>query len=205
MSADLILNTISLAANTSLVLNLIIHMLILASILALFLVSNLKIQRYLYDGVLFILAASVAVISIIIGNPFNLIAFGILAIISVVELIQGKNEVARPKLNFNTIVSLIFIFIGFWYPEFVKTDILSMLAISPVGTIPCPTLLVLLGMINLIVPQVNKVQFISTLVLGIFYGLTGVFQLKVYLDIALILIVLYSFYNFRFIFRRKKS
>jgi len=111
--------------------------------------------------------------------------------------------VARPGLNFNTVISLIFIFIGFWYPEFVKADPLSLLIVSPVGTIPCPTLLTCLGALNLSIPHVNRVQYIAALVLGIFYGLVGVFFLKVYLDIALIALVLYSLYNLKFIFVKK--
>lgn len=204
MNADTILKALDSAANMSIFYNSIVHLLILATMIVVFLSADLKLKRYFFDVLILLLMISVAVLSIISGNPFHLVTFGILAIISFVELIKGNNQIVRPKLNINTVIALIFIFAGFWYPEFVKADALSQLIMSPVGTIPCPTLLVSLGMLNLAVPQVNKVQYIATLILGIFYGLVGVFFLKVYLDIALIALVLYSFYNLRLIYKKKK-
>ena len=205
MNAESILNAIHAAANTSQVVNLVMHLLVLGAVLSLFSISNVKVKRYVFDGTLFILAASVATISIVNGNPFNLITFVIIAIVSIIEVIRGKNWVSRPKMNPNSIACFVFILVGFVYPEFVNANALVLPIVSPLGAIPCATLLVILGMLNLLVPQVNKTQFIVTTMLGLFYGVTGVFQLKVYLDIALLILVLYSFHNFRFIVGKKKQ
>jgi len=205
MNAESILNAIHAAANTSQVVNLVMHLLVLGAVLSLFSISNVKVKRYVFDGTLFILAASVATISIVNGNPFNLITFVIIAIVSIIEVIRGKNWVSRPKMNPNSIACFVFILVGFVYPEFVNANALVLPIVSPLGAIPCATLLVILGMLNLLVPQVNKTQFIVTTMLGLFYGVTGVFQLKVYLDIALLILVLYSLYNFRFIFGKRKQ
>ena len=204
MNPESILDAVRAAANTSLVVNLIMHLLVLAAVLSLFLVTDTKTKRYIFDGTLFILATSVAIMSIVSGNPFNLITFVVIAIVSVVEVIRRENQISRPTLNFNSIVCFVFILVGFVYPEFVNANAVVLPIVSPLGAIPCATLLVILGMLNLLVPQVNKTQFIVITVLGLFYGVTGVFQLKVYLDIALLILVFYSLYNFRFVVGKKK-
>jgi hypothetical protein len=203
MNAESILNAISLAANFSPAVNIVMHVLVLGAIVMLFTGAGPKLRRLIFDAVLLILAAAVAVISILVGNPFNMLTFGIIAVISLIELIRGKNLAGRPGLNLNTVISLIIIFIGFWYPEFVQAGLPAMLVLSPLGVIPCPTLMVMLGMLNLAVPNVNRVQYIALIVMAAFYGLTGVFMLKVYLDIALLVILLYSLYNLRLIFGRR--
>ncbi|EGW36595.1 hypothetical protein DOT_5460 [Desulfosporosinus sp. OT] len=38
-------------------------------------------------------------------------------------------------------IALFFIFMGLWYSEFVDKSALFLLLVSPVGVIPCPTLL----------------------------------------------------------------
>lgn len=204
MNAESILNAINLAANTSLALNFAMHMLVLGTLLTLFFVANSKAKRYVFDGALLILAISVVVICIVNGNPFNLVTFAIVTVFSAIELQRGKNCVSKPRMSFNSIASFVFILIGLVYPEFVKANAALLPFVSPLGALPCPTFLVILGMLNLLIPNVNRVQFAATTVLGLFYGVTGVFQLGVYLDIALLVLVLYSFYNFRFIFGRKK-
>lgn len=205
MNAQSILEVLHKSANFSIPLNLIMHLLIVAAIVVLFFVSNSRLKRYVVDSVLVILPLSVAVLSIVNGNPFNFITFVVLSIIGIIELFQGKNQVERPKISFNTIICLVFIFIGFWYPEFTEANYFMMLFVSPVGVIPCPTLLTVVGMINLLVPKVSKLQFIFMALMAVFYGVVGVFVLKVYLDITLLLLAIYTFINFRLVFAKKSA
>lgn len=203
MNVESILDAIRLAANTSPILNFIMHLLVLGAVLSLFFVTDSKTKRYVFDSALLILATSVAVISFVNGNPVNLIAFAMIAVVSAIELARRKNQVSKPSINPNSIASFGFIVIGLVYPDFVKANAVLLPFVSPLGAIPCPTFMVILGMLNLLTPHVNRVQFVTTTVLGLFYGVTGTFQLGVYLDIALLVLVLYSFSNFRFVFGRK--
>lgn len=49
-----------------------------------------------------------------------------------------------------------------------------------------------LGMLNLYYPSVNKSQFAVTVFFGLVYGVIGTLIFRVYLDISLIAIVIYS-------------
>lgn len=204
MSAQSILNAIESAANTSLAFNFVMHVLVLGAICCLLLAADSKTRQYVLNGIFLTLAISVAVICLVNGNLFNLVTFAVIATVSTVELFRGKNRIGKLKADFNSIASFVFILIGFVYPDFVKANPALLPFVSPLGAIPCPTLLVMLGMLNLSIPHVNRVQFVTTTVLALFYGITGVFQLGVYLDIALLVLALYSIYNFRFVFGRKK-
>ncbi|KJS87140.1 MAG: hypothetical protein JM58_05225 [Peptococcaceae bacterium BICA1-8] len=62
------------------------------------------------------------------------------------------------------------------------------------GIIPCPTLLTALGLLTLAHPSSNKIQLAVTIFMGLVYGIIGTFILKVYLDITLLAVVLYSLY-----------
>ena len=64
--------------------------------------------------------------------------------------------------------------------------------LSPLGIVPCPTMLVSLGLMTLCYPNVNKPLYIAALVSAVVYGVIGTFKLGVYLDITLLLLVIYS-------------
>jgi cation transport ATPase len=62
--------------------------------------------------------------------------------------------------------------------------------------------------LNFIATTANKNLFLNllmavTTIMGLFYGLTGLFALNVYFDIVLLLLAFYSLYNL--IFRFKKD
>ncbi len=205
MNPASIMNAIKTSANACLALNLVMHLLVIGTLLALFLVPGSRTRRYVFDTAILALSVSVATISILGGNPFNMAVFGIIAIISAIELVRGMNQVNVPRLSANTIVGFLFVLTGFWYPEFVKASPLLMPVVSPLGAIPCPMFLVMLGMLTLCIPHVNRLQFVTTAALGLFYGITGVLQLGVYLDLVLLAAALYSFWNFRLVFGKRKQ
>lgn len=195
MDKSSLLEYLSRISNNNLVLNIGIHLLIIASIVAIYLLKNVKIKKYVFNSLILALFLSVTINAIIYGNPFHAITFGIMTLMAVYELIKGENHVDIPQNDIRTIIAFIFIFLGFWYPEFAKTNILGDLILSPAGIVPCPTLLTALGLLSLYYPKVNKQQFIVTVFFGIVYGLIGTFVLGVYLDISLIGVVILAVFN----------
>jgi len=200
MDASSMLDYLSMVANKNLGLNMAAHLAVIVSIASLYLLKDLKVKKYIFNGTILALFLSVTVNAIIYGNPFHVLTFGILAVMAAVELIRGKNQVDTPKKSINTIIAYGFVFIGLWYPEF-SDSMFKALLLSPVGMLPCPTLITVLGMLNLYSPNISKLQFVVTVLLGTVYGVIGTFRFGVYLDVWLIVIVIYSIY--KMIFTRK--
>lgn len=194
ISPEKILNYLIMVSNQNLWLNALIHLMVLTAMLVLIFGKNTKNKKWVVDGVICLLFISIVSVAIVYGNPFHLLTMGLLAIFAVIELWQGKNEFITPKINLHTLIAFVSIIIGFCYPEFVKANPIGLLLVSPAGIVPCPTLLIVLGLLTLAYPKVNKIQYLMTVLIGTFYGVTGVFQLKVFLDMAIIIIVGYAFF-----------
>ena len=184
-----------MVSNQSLGLNIAAHLFMLTAIAAVLFFKNERLKRQVTDSVIFLLLLTVTIFAAHNGNPAHLITFGLMALFALLELFQGKNYYDVSGINLRIMISWAAIVVGFWYPEFVKANLLAMLILSPAGSIPCPTLLIVLGFLTMAYPKVNKVQYLITVCGGVFYALIGVFQLKVYLDMALILIVGYACYG----------
>ncbi|MEN6348649.1 MAG: hypothetical protein ABFD08_04515 [Syntrophomonas sp.] len=73
---------------------------------------------------------------------------------------------------------------------------IQLLVFSPVGIIPCPTLLATLGLRTLVYPGTGKVQYAIAIFMGFVYGIIGTFVFKVYLDAALLALAIFAVYNF---------
>ncbi len=205
MNPATILDFLTRASNQSLPLNGLMHVLVLAAVISLFIKAGSRTKRLVFDVTLLILFSSVAAMSLLVGNPFNFGTFAILAFTAAIEVFRGKNQVDTPKNDFNTYLAFAFILTGFVYPEFTRTSPWLLPFVSPVGIVPCPTLLVTMGMLNLILPGASKLQYMVTTVIGTIYAVIGVFVLRVYLDVTLLALVGYSLYNFRFFFGRKRE
>jgi hypothetical protein len=194
MSSEKVLDYLTTVSNLNLWLNAVIHLMVLTAVLILIFAKENRVKRWVVDGVICLLFISIVSVAIVYGNPFHALTMGLLAVFAVIELWQGKNEFNIPKINLHTFIAFSSIIIGFWYPDFVKTTPIALLLVSPAGIVPCPTLLIVLGLLTLTYPRVNKTQYTITAIIGVFYGFTGVFQLKVFLDIALIIIVGYAIF-----------
>lgn len=195
MSPEKILTYLTFVPNQTLWLNALNHLLVISSLLFLIFGKTEKTKRLVVDGIICLLFTSIVAVAVAYGNPFHAITMGLLAVFAGIEFWQGKNEFTPLKINTRSIIALLSICIGFWYPEFVEANSLALLLFSPVGIVPCPTLLVVLGLLTLAYPRVNKTQYTITALMGAFYGITGVFQLKVMLDLPIIIIVAYAFYS----------
>lgn len=192
MNAREILNYLEMVANYSLWINFSMH---IVSLIALFLIlveTKENLRPWIFQAAVSILLLSVTINALVFGNYFHAVTFGILALTALVQLFVKRETIQITKNKWIMAIALFFIFMGLWYPEFVDKNALMLLVVSPIGVIPCPTLLTTLGLLTLILPSVNKFQYLITIIMGIVYGVIGVFIFKVYLDITLLILALYA-------------
>ena len=190
MNAQEILNYLEMLANHSLWVNFSMHILVFMTLFAIFSKNKEKVR--LFQVAIGILLLSVTINAVVFGNPFHAVTFGILALTSLVQLFVRKETIQITNSKRIMAIALFFIFMGLWYPEFVDKNAFLLLVVSPVGVIACPTLLTTIGLLTLIMPSVNKFQYLITIIMGIVYGVLGVFVFKVYLDITLLIFALYA-------------
>jgi hypothetical protein len=130
---------------------------------------------------------SVSAIAWISGNPFNGIVFAAAGFALAFVSLKLKDESVRfASPPFLAAGAVCFAF-GWIYPLFLETtSFLPYLYASPVGLIPCATLISLIGLALLLNGFGSRAVSLILGVIGLFYGITGVAQLKVSLDWALV-------------------
>lgn len=193
MSALSIINYLTWVSNNNLFVNFAMHLVVLAAVSALYIIKKENIKRFLVNAALLVLFASVTLHGAIYGNPFHTITFGLLVLVTLYELIAGKNSFSTPSLNLRTGLSYLFIITGFWYPEFVATSSINLVMLSPLGIVPCPTILTALGLLTL-AGKNNKAQLGITILMAVIYGIIGTFVLKVRIDLLLMALAAFSTY-----------
>lgn len=188
-------------SNGNLVINFLNHIVILGGLLIGFLLWKKSKHQQAFvisHVVLYILTGSVVANAIYYGNPFHLITFSL--IILCVLFFQWK-EKAWKNLNKECLVidvnalPVIFIMLGIWYPEFAKVSALKSLLFSPLGVVPCPTLLTLLGFMCLFRIYFNKKSIYTVMIFAFIYGMIGTFVFHVYYDILLLVEVCYFYFK----------
>jgi hypothetical protein len=128
-------------------------------------------------------------------NPFTGIVFGISAVLGLWEVFSPKMDYSLSHtLRIQVIIAVVAGFLGFWYPHFIDDKLLALIA-SPYGLIPCPTLIVGLSIFIVVYPFTNKVWHWWLTLIGLYYGIFGVIRLKVNLDLALVIVSVYSLYG----------
>jgi len=202
MNGQVIVKYLEMVANSSLLVNFLMHLVVFIAIAVIFVVKSSQIKRLVFQAALSVLFLSVTVNAIIHGNPFHIVTFAILTVTALVQLCLGKGNIEITR-NRNTLaVAFFFIFIGIWYPDFIEKNLFMLLFVSPVGVIPCPTLLTTIALMTLVSSSLSKTQYIITAIMGLIYGIIGVFVLKVYLDISLLVLAIYSVCSILFRFNR---
>ncbi len=130
---------------------------------------------------------SVSTIAWLSSNPFNGLIFAVVGIMFLFVSARPQSGRVRiaPALFFIPGV-LMFVF-GWAYPHFLNVSgYLPYLYAAPVGLIPCPTQSIVIGSV-LILDGLGSRSLCTLLgCAGLFYGATGVFQLRVALDWALL-------------------
>jgi hypothetical protein len=194
VNPEAILQYLEMLANNNLTVNLLMHMVVIAALLSLYLAKSFSFARHLFQGSICLLLLSVTIHAFIFGNIFHALTFGLFTLIALVQLARPKQDIKVNANRIQTVIALFFIIIGLWYPEFIEKNAVMLLLFSPVGVIPCPTLLSVLGLLTLTYPSSGKFQYGFAIFMGLIYGVIGIFVLKVYLDITLLILVLYAFY-----------
>ncbi|HEX3033364.1 MAG TPA: hypothetical protein VHS59_14220 [Bacillota bacterium] len=195
LNSESILSYLSMIANQHVGLNIIMHFIVLGVLLSLCLVTKGWLRNLLFWGGILVLNLSVTINALVFGNPFHLVTFTILAGVIVFQLVKRDPPIERQPNTLITLIAGLFILTGFWYPEFTKANLLQLVIMSPVGILPCPTLLTTLGLLVLVCPCVNKPLLFTAVLMGIIYGLIGTFMLGVYLDLLLVLLAIFALVN----------
>jgi hypothetical protein len=195
MSTETILEYLRTVSNRNLWHNGLMHVAILIAILVVFVSKNRRARRIAGDGVLFALFSSVIVVGVLNGNPFHVATMLPLALGSLRELLRGRSDYDFRRSAVPTALGALSIAIGFCYPDFVEASPIARAALAPVGIVPCPTLLVGLGFLALTPAREGRALRWAAAAIGLFYGATGVFALKVNLDAALLAIAAFSAYR----------
>ena len=131
---------------------------------------------------------SVSLVAWLSGNPFNGTLFAILSALLVAMVVRVADVVVRPASPGWLALALAFVAVGGTYPHFLETHSwTTYVYASPFGTLPCPTLLVVIGG-TLIFPNLGSTSWRMVLALaGLLYGGIGVFRLEITLDWSLLL------------------
>jgi len=130
---------------------------------------------------------SVAAFAWITGNPFNGILFAVASILILVFGLKAPTQTISLAQTPFLVIGIIMVLFGLVYPHFLKPDsIVGYLYASPAGLIPCPTLSIVIGLALLLGGFGSPSITLTLIVIGLFYGVFGVFRLGVHLDLFLI-------------------
>ena len=181
-----ILQTLGLVSNEQAILAIIWHVLIAIAVIGIFL--GWRPSKKLGATALSIPLISVSVIAWVYKNPFNGLVFLLLAVILfIIGLRRPSEKVDAPPVWASVAGALLVVF-GWVYPHFLMGGTwLKYLYRAPTGLIPCPTLCLVIGLALLANGFSSRAWSVCLGIVGVFYGLTGVFSLGVTIDVVLLL------------------
>jgi hypothetical protein len=126
---------------------------------------------------------SVSFFALISENPFNSTVFLILGILLLISVAKSRRDKTRIHFNFNFAVGVVLVIAGFVYPHFLKAESFFLYLIaSPGGILPCPTLMMVSGFTLILTGFAGKMWMYTLSAACLFYGITGVFYLGMYID-----------------------
>lgn len=121
------------------------------------------------------------------GNPFNGTVFFALAWVLVLTARQFPNESIHCSVGPVAVAGAALLAFGWSYPHFLEADHwTAFLYAAPLGIVPCPTLAALLGCTLLFGLYRSPVWASAVTATSLFYGVFGVFRLRVELDYVLL-------------------
>jgi len=180
-----ILNGLSLAANSYTLLSIFWHIIVLLFLILL--ISGKRPSNKLVTIGSILTMLSVALVAIMVSNPFNAVMFLLASLLFAYITWRLPQTAVSISWDFYSVTGIIMIAFGLVYPHFLEdADFFNYLYASPLGLIPCPTLSLVVGFTLLFHGLYFKKWMLSLALVGLFYGIFGVFRLKVYLDLVLI-------------------
>jgi hypothetical protein len=130
---------------------------------------------------------SVSFFALISDNPFNAGIFFVLGLLLLISVAKSRRDKTQIHFNFNFAAGILFVIFGFVYPHFLKTETFFLYFIaSPGGILPCPTLMMVSGFTLILTNFANKLWLYILTAACLFYGITGVFYLEMYIDAVLL-------------------
>jgi hypothetical protein len=131
---------------------------------------------------------SVSLVAWASSNPFNGIVYALIGILFIyfsTRLPREKVQIAAGRMMIPGVILFLF---GWAYPHFLNTSsFLPYLYSAPTGLIPCATLSIVIGLFLILNNLGSRALSLILGLSGLFYGTTGVFQLKVSIDLILLL------------------
>jgi hypothetical protein len=131
---------------------------------------------------------SVSFVAWVSSNPFNGILYALIGIFLIyfsIRLPQEKVSIASKWILISGIIMFIF---GWVYPHFLEASLwYEYLYKAPTGLIPCPTLSIVIGLLLILNGLDSRAISLLIGIVGLYYGITGVIQLGVLIDLVLLL------------------
>jgi hypothetical protein len=130
---------------------------------------------------------SVSLLALAGQNPFNAVAFALLAAgLTGSALAAGAGEL-RTRPRFLLLAGAASFLTAWVYPHFLGDDTgWRYFYLAPLGVLPCPTLLAAVGLSLLVEGALPRAGALLLAAFGLFYGLLGVLWLGVALDAVLV-------------------
>lgn len=130
---------------------------------------------------------SVSALAWTADNPFNGTVFSALALLLLVAARRFSNDSIQCGFGPIAVTGAVLLAVGWSYPHFLQADHwTAYLYAAPLGILPCPTLSALVGY-TLVFGLYRSIVWVSALTAtSLFYGVIGVFTLRVELDYALL-------------------
>ena len=187
LSKEEILRSLSHLAKNYMQIAIIWH-LVLYIFLAVVLLARTKVSNRMTGCLLSLLMLSVSLFAWLAKNPFN----GLVFLLAGLAMFFFSYTVQSQKINLNPSVKLravgiVILLFGLLYPHFLGPPGFVYFYAAPAGIIPCPTLLVITGFSLMFELRQFRKWMIILLDAAIFYSLFGVFVLRVYIDVVLVL------------------
>ncbi len=185
-STEQILEGLNVIVNTWLPLAVFWHVYFAAVVIAL--IFGVRPSKRLSGIFLLLPILSVSFVAWMSSNPFNGILYaliGILLIYFSIKLPQEKVTIAPLWILIPGIIMFIF---GWVYPHFLESSLwYEYLYKAPTGLIPCPTLSIVIGLLLILNGLESRAISLLIGIIGLYYGITGVIQLGVLIDLVLLL------------------
>lgn len=172
-------------AGSALLVSISWHLALTAALIAWF--AGLRPSRRLVAAALSLPLVSVALLAFGFGNPFNAAVFSSLAFVLAILAWRAPAGAVEPGPRWARAIGCALLGFGWVYPHFLEqAGWTTYLYAAPLGTIPCPTLSVVIGA-ALVTGGCGARAWSTTLgVAGAAYALFGTLRLGVTIDVVLL-------------------
>ncbi len=185
-TAEQILTGLQDVANTWKIIAVFWH--VYFGVMVLVFASGIRPPRRIIGLLLGLPILSVSVIAWLASNPFNGAVFAIVGLAFLYAASRLKIESIRIGSKWPLIAGITLFAVGWIYPHFLDTaSYFPYLYAAPIGTIPCPTLLIVIGAMLMLNGLGSRSLCTILGAAGCLYGLLGVLYLHVALDWFMIL------------------